>query len=85
MAAGSAPPARAAELVAILRDRAEAIGRDPSTIGLLVITDHPERDGLRRLLDEHRLAGVTEAVVPPHGRTPGELADSVAAIADLAD
>ncbi len=83
LAAGSAPPDRAAELAAILRERAEAVGRDPSTIGLMVVADHPERDGLRRLLDDHRNAGVTETVVPPHGRTPTEVADSVGSIAEL--
>jgi probable F420-dependent oxidoreductase len=84
LAAGSTPPARAAELAAVLRQRAEALGRDPSSVGLMVVADHPERDSLRRLLDEHREAGVTEVVVPPHGRTPAEVADSIAAIPELA-
>ena len=83
LAAGTAPPARAAELLTIIRDRAEAGGRDPSSVGLMVVASHPDRDGLRRLLDEYRQAGVTEAVVPPHGRTPAEVADSVAAIPEL--
>jgi probable F420-dependent oxidoreductase len=85
LAAGSAPPARAAELLTIIRERTEAAGRDPTNVGLLVIADHPERDGLRQLLDEYRQAGVTEAVVPPHGRSPTEVADSVASIPELAE
>jgi probable F420-dependent oxidoreductase len=85
LAAGSVSPERAAELLSILHDRAEAMGRDPSSIGLLVQAHHPDRDGLRRLLDAFRDAGVTEAIVPARGRTPDELADSVASVADLAD
>jgi probable F420-dependent oxidoreductase len=83
LAAGSASPARAAELLADLRARAERVGRDPSTIGLLVQAHHPDTQGLRRLLEEYREAGVTEAIVPARGRTPDELAGSVAAAAEL--
>jgi hypothetical protein len=59
------------------------VGRDPSTIGLLVQAHHPDTQGLRRLLEEYREAGVTEAIVPARGRTPDELAGSVAAAAEL--
>jgi hypothetical protein len=59
-------------------------GRDPSGVGLMVAADHPDR-GLRRLPDEYRQAGVTEAVVPPHGRPPREVADAAAAIPELAE
>jgi probable F420-dependent oxidoreductase len=83
LAAGSVTPDRAAELLATVRQRGEALGRDPSTIGLLVQAHHPDRDGLRRLLDEHRAAGVTEAIVPARGRNPEEVADSVASVAEL--
>jgi probable F420-dependent oxidoreductase len=84
LAAGSASPARAAELAVILRRRAEEIGRSPSSVGLMVVADRPDRDDLRRALDEYREAGVTEAVVPPHGRTLEEVADSIASIPELA-
>jgi probable F420-dependent oxidoreductase len=83
LAAGSVSPTRAAELLSIVRARAEAIGRDPEYVGLLVQAHHPDPDTLRRLLAEYRDAGVTEAILPARGRTPDELAESVAAIAEL--
>ncbi len=83
LAAGSVTPERAVTLLADVRARAERLGRDPSTVGILVQAHDPDRDALRRKLDAHRQAGVTEAIVPGLGRTPTEVADSVAAIPDL--
>jgi probable F420-dependent oxidoreductase len=84
LAAGSVTPDRAAELVAELRRRAEDAGRDPSDVGMLVMANDRQQDRLLRLLDAHREAGVTEAVIGARGRTPDEIAESVATIAALA-
>jgi probable F420-dependent oxidoreductase len=85
LAAGSVSPSRAAELLADVRRRAEVLGRDPATVGLLVQAHHPDRETLRRLLDEYRETGVTEAILPARGRSSEEIADSIAEIAELAE
>ena len=85
LAAGSASPDRAVTLLAALRERADRAGRDPMSVGLLVQASAPDAESLRRLLAEHREAGVTEAIVPARGRTPTEIADSVAAVPELLD
>jgi alkanesulfonate monooxygenase SsuD/methylene tetrahydromethanopterin reductase-like flavin-dependent oxidoreductase (luciferase family) len=84
LAAGSVTPERAAELVAEVRRRAEAVGRNPDEVGLLVMANAPTEAELLRLLDAHRKAGVTEAVVGARGRTPDELSASVTTIAAVA-
>jgi probable F420-dependent oxidoreductase len=83
LAAGGPSPEQAAELLARVRARAEGRGRDPMSVGILVQAYAPERDAFRRLLEAHRDAGVTEAIVPARGRTPEEVTESVAAIPDL--
>lgn len=83
LAPGTVTPARAAELLAIIRRKAEQAGRDPSSLGILPIARAADRDGLRRVLAEHRDAGVTEVIVPVGGRTPDEVHDTVAAVPDL--
>jgi probable F420-dependent oxidoreductase len=83
LAAGSVTPDRAAFLASELQRRSEALGRDPSSVGLLVIANHRDPGALRHLLDGHRRAGVTEVVVPVRGRDPEALAASVAGITRL--
>jgi len=85
LAAGSTPPARAADLLARLREKAARVGRDPKSVGILVQASAPDREGLRRLLAEHREAEVTEAIIPARGRTVDEVVESAAALADLLD
>jgi len=85
LAAGSVTPERAAQLRAELSHRCEAAGRDPESVGLLVIANNPDPDGLRRLLDGQRAAGVSEVVCPVRGRNPEEIAESVAFLAGFAE
>jgi probable F420-dependent oxidoreductase len=85
LAAGSVSPERARDLLAQLRQTTERVGRDPQSVGILVQASAPDRDALRRLLAEHREAGVSEVIIPARGRTPTEVIESTAAAPDLLD
>jgi alkanesulfonate monooxygenase SsuD/methylene tetrahydromethanopterin reductase-like flavin-dependent oxidoreductase (luciferase family) len=85
LAPGGVTPGRAGELLENIRRKAEKLGRDPESIGIVVMAGGTDRDALRRLLAEHRDAGVTEVIIPAQGRTPAELRDVVLALPELLD
>jgi probable F420-dependent oxidoreductase len=85
LAAGSVSPTRAAELLSRLRQKAERVGRDPSSVGILVQASARDPVDFRRLLAEHREAGVTEVIVPARGRTTDEVVELVGALPELLD
>lgn len=85
LAPGGVSPSRATELLENIRRKAENLGRDPESVGIVVMAGGTDRDALRRLLAEHREAGVTEVIVPAQGRTPDELREAVLAMPELLD
>lgn len=85
LAAGSVSPTRAADLLTRLREKAQDVGRDPSSVGILVQASAPDSAALRQLVAEHREAGVTEVIVPARGRTPDEVVELTAALPELLD
>lgn len=65
--------------------RAEAVGRDPSTIGTATTVTALDRAGLVEQLQRLRDAGLSEAIVPVQGKSSEAAADWVAGIPDLVE